>query len=236
MEYLQIKFLYEELRYEEAIQSGEKMMREGRLYTPQSLELVHQFMALSYYNLGRTDSAKVHFLSLLSINPDKELNPIDTSPKIIEFFKKLKEEQRSSISSGQTTAAYRQYIFPEDRRPSAAWRSALVPGWGQYYKDQKKRGYLLGGLFAGSAISTITSAFLEEKYKTNYRESTDPQIIKEQYDLYNQWSKTRRISLYTSIALWAISFTDALWSPYVELSIADQTPENVSLSISFPIH
>ena len=82
----QIKFLYEELRFEEAIKSGQYILKEEDELSAQHLEYIHQYLAYSFYNIGKIDSARVHFLSLLSINSEMDLNPLDTSPKIIEFF------------------------------------------------------------------------------------------------------------------------------------------------------
>jgi hypothetical protein len=230
----QIKYLYEELRFEESIQLGQNILKKEETLSAQQLEYIHQYVAFSFYNVGNTDSARVHFLSLLTINPDKELNTLDTSPKIIEFFNQIKANLEE-IHTTSNIVAYSKYIFIEDKRPDAAWRSAILPGWGQYYKGQHSRAYILGGTFLTSAIILGVSIINENKYKDAYLSSTNPAEISNNYDKYNNWSKARQISTYTTVGLWLLSFADALWSDYsrIEVEISDHQLSSVAISFKF---
>lgn len=61
-------------------------------------------------------------------------------------------------------------FFPSDR--GALWRSALLPGWGQYYKQRKTWAYIYGGVigagFAFSMFSLIMLGASKSAYE-NYK-------------------------------------------------------------------
>ena len=231
-DYAQVKYLYDELRFEEAIQSGHKMLSANEYLSATHLEYIHQYMAFSYYNIGSSDSARVHFLALLSINPEYELDPLTTSPKIIDFFTQTKTDFQD-IDARQNILPYPKYIFIEDPRPSAAWRSAILPGWGQYYKMQPSRAYIFGGSFITSAIVLGISVANENNYRDSYRTSTDPEEISGYYEKYNNWSKVRKISTYTTVGIWLLSFADALWSDYPQIEITpSQSQNSVIISVT----
>ncbi len=231
----QIKFLYDELRFEEAIGFGQEVLKKDKISTPQHLEYIHQYLAYSFFNTGLLDSARVHFLALISINPEAELDPINTSPKIIDFFNQTKINSQE-IYGSLKVIEYPKYVFIEDIRPAAAWRSAILPGWGQYYKGQNTRAYILGSAFISSAVILGVSLVNENKYKDSYLNSTDPVEISTLYDKYNNWSKVRQVSTYTTIGIWLLSFADALWSDYprFELEISGYNLEITSISLNFP--
>ena len=186
----QIKYLYEELRFEDAINFGRQILKGAEKISSENLQYIHQYMAFSFYNVGLLDSARVHFLSLLSINPNMELNPVNTSPKIIDFFKQIKADLKE-IENDPFIISYPSYVFIEDKRPGAAWRSAILPGWGQYYKEQFTRAYIFGGAFLMSAAVLGVSLVNESNTKDAYLNSTDPDDILNKYDTYNNWSKVR---------------------------------------------
>jgi tetratricopeptide (TPR) repeat protein len=226
----QIKYFYDNLRFEEAIEFGQEYLNESTELGPKQLAYIHQYLAFSFFNIGQADSARVHFLSLLSINPDIKLDPLATSPKILDFFNQTKKDFRE-INDQKKFFSYPEYIFLEDKRPSAAWRSALLPGWGQFYKGQPTRGYIYAGAFISSAVILGISVINENKYQDRYLNSGDPEEIKNNYDKYNSWSKIRRISTISTVGIWLLSFADALWSDYpkIDLNITGILNSNVSL-------
>ncbi len=84
---LQVKYLYDDLRFEEAIEAGQEILNRGNLLEEkEQLAFLHQYLAFSFYQIGQSDSSRSHFISLIIIEPKKELDPLHTSPKIIDFF------------------------------------------------------------------------------------------------------------------------------------------------------
>jgi tetratricopeptide (TPR) repeat protein len=213
---LQVQQLYESLQFEKAIDLSHQLLRTPQKFTKDDLLLIHQFTAYAFFNLGKPDSARKHFVTILAMDPNYQLDSVTTSPKIVRYFNDLKRTLKDRTV--ETKIAYIRYIFVEDRRPGAAWRSALLPGWGQWYKGQKKKALWTGTAFGLSATFTVAAALLEKHYHQKYRDSKLPSAISKNYDTYNFWYKTRKVSLALLSTVWLTSFADALWAPYATIS------------------
>ena len=209
---IKVQQLYESLEFEKAVKYSRTILRENLPFSKEQLLMIHQFTAYAFFNLGKPDSAKKHFITILSIDPDYQLNPVITSPKIIKFYKEIKKEFASQKLA--KNIAYTRYVFLEDLRPGAAWRSLLLPGWGQYYKGQKIKSKWIGVTFGCVSAFTILTIFMEKNYHKKYLDSKTPSEISKQYKNYNSWYKLRKISYITLGTVWLSSFFDALWTPY----------------------
>ncbi len=233
-EAFKVRQLYESLQFEEAVALSRSLLNSDYSFNREELITIHQYAGYAFFNLGQADSAKSHFLSLLTINPDYRFDPVNTSPKIIRVFKKIKKaflQERLNENS----QAYVKYIFLEDRRPGAGWRSAVLPGWGQYYKNQRQRGKIFGGVFFAAGLISCTAAVMENYYHNRYLDSTAPTTINNNYSKYNFWFKTRRWSVYLTAAVWSISVADAFWFPYdsTKLAVYYKDGPTLSLHINF---
>ena len=227
---LQVKYYYESVAFEKVISLGKKLLHSPEEKTPEELALVHRYMALSYYNLGQLDSSRAHFLSLLSIQSDTELDPVTVSPKIIDFFNSIKKDY-VALQRADAMPGFTRYIFVKDLRPAAGWRSALLPGWGQFYKKQKIRGIILGGAFWSSLVATGIAALKEGQTHRDYLDSQTPDDINRNYDTYNKWYKTRRFLTVTTAILWGITLGDALWSDYPKPMVAFSEKGDIMLGM-----
>ena len=228
---IQVKVLYEALEFDKAIQSGQNLLKSNQRFSRDELATIHQYMALSFYNKGEIDSSRSHFLTLLSIQPDFEPDPISVSPKIISFFDQLKSETKSRAT--EHALSYTKYVFLEDLRPGATFRSALLPGWGQIHKHQKNRGYIIGGAFITSLAAAGISIYFEKDKHNRYLDSTTPAEIEANYDTYNSWFKKRKLFTITTMSIWAFAVLDALWAPYPHIAVSADRHE-VALSITLP--
>ena len=229
---IQVKVFYETLGFNKAINAGQRLLKSNQRLNREHLITIHNYMALSFYNIGKLDSARSHFLTLLSIQSDFELDPINVSPKIISFFDQIKKDVKSSQT--ENMIGYTKYVFLEDLRPGATYRSVIIPGWGQVYKQQKKRGYIIGGAFIASLITTGASMYLEKNAHNKYSDSTTPDAIEKNYNTYNNWYKRRKFFTITTVSIWAVAILDALWAPYPQATLSVNN-ENVILSINFSI-
>jgi len=84
------------------------------------------------------------------------------------FESHIDNEMLTKVDDLSETLAKRikDLFYPSDN--GALWRSTVLPGWGQYYKQRKIFGYVYGGLtFAGAAWTTV-SLFLWIKANDNY--------------------------------------------------------------------
>lgn len=212
-EIYQLRFLYNEIKFEDVISQGQKLLEETAILNKTDFIEIHKYLALSFYNIGKKDSSRSHFYSLLSLNPDFKPDPVKTSPKILSFYLEIKKNFQEDNES-QVALPFTHYVFIEDIRPKAALRSLAFPGWGQLYKDQNSKAYLFSGAFIGSALITIISLSVERDLRDKYLDEKNPSKIGGRYDDYNNMSKTRKIIQYTAIGIWAASITDALFSEY----------------------
>ncbi len=231
-----VKSQYDAIKFNDAISTADSLLKFPRSFAAQELAFLHRYTALSFYNLGEEDSARVHFLSMLSLRPDTELDPGEISPKIIDFFDQIKKDY-SLLTYETDEAAFSKYIIEKDLRPGAAWRSAgCFPGGGQFYKGQKTKGIILGGAFWGSFTAVIIAAVRESDAKQQYVDATEPGSITDSYDSYNQWFKTRQILTITTTALWVAAVGDAALSAYAIPAIAFHKDEGILLTLRFQLN
>ena len=97
--------------------------------------------------------------------------------------------------------------------PAPIWRSALVPGWGQIYKEQKFKGYvLLSGevlFLAGALISQNLSNYNYDEAVKNIK---TPNVYLYHLDKSDTWSSMRNMAFIGAGAVYLYSFIDAIAS------------------------
>lgn len=123
---------YEDLRYDEAIQTlSAAIIRRGN--TPaQELE-AYELLGLSYLALNRNDEAEGAFRRVLVLDPSHQLSN-DLAPRILEFYAGVRErweaEGRPGIqqqpSSGQSVPQPQQPVTIEHRSPPQQQRNRPV--------------------------------------------------------------------------------------------------------------
>lgn len=208
---VKLKLYYDDLEYEKTIEQSELLLHNHSRLSLRELAEVHKYLALSYFALGKEDSSAVHFSHLLAIQPQFRLDPVEYSPKIITFVEEIRGHLRAlqKQKTGQASFTNR-YFIADDPRPAASWRSAVFPGWGQFYKGQKSRAYVYSSAFVLSGGMLAFSWVKEKQSYDAYIKAVDTDMIKEKYKSYNQWYRIRKNTTITTIAVWLVSFVDAL--------------------------
>jgi len=136
------------------------------------------------------------------------------------------------------------YIHPDEDRWGPVWRSAVLPGWGQFYNDRPIQGYILGGTTIFSFVGTATYGVLalNAYHQAKQAEATylglGAGLSQSSYSTpYNQWANETHLNhLYTAdfegwgiafAALYAVTLIDAAFdkqaSPSGYSSIIDDT-------------
>ena len=110
----------------------------------------------------------------------------------------------------------------------AALRSAFIPGWGQYYGDQKTKGFAFGMMFAGAvaffAIADHDLTNKENDYESRLRDYDNARAEGATYSELLRLHKTmadaqkraydaedvRRISIGVVAGVWGLNVLDAL--------------------------
>jgi len=217
-----LQYHYERVEFKEAITAGRKALQDGAALDREQLVTAHKYMAFSFFNLSQNDSARFHFFSLLSIKPDYEPGQAEASPKLRAFFDEIRKTYRSNNPAAAKEPNLTRYVFVQDKRPAAAWRSMVLPGWGQYYKEQKKHAYYVGGTFTALGLATLGSYIAERSYRSDYLDSNDPARIPQLYDRYNTTQKWRKGLTLATAAFWLWNVGDALWRDYPALKMRAQ--------------
>lgn len=234
---------YSALDFKQVITLGDSLLNSGIVLPPEQGMKLHEMLALAAYNLGEFDLARGHFLSVLSLNPRFQPDPGEVSPKIIRFFEEVKPAKTNAIEESPEKEKvdlpqgnYIRYVQAADRRPTAAFRSLLVPGWGQFYKGHSRRGWILGTAFWGSLAGTAIAAIVENSAESDYVNAVLPADITSKYQRYDTWYKARRNLSIIAAAVWLANVADANWSPYVETQTSgsnDLGAVSVGLKVRF---
>ena len=77
-------------QYVEMIATGQLLLVKGGLTNAQKVG-VHQFLAFAYVALGSKQIAMESFYEALKLQPDMDLSPLTTSPKILAVFRQARE-------------------------------------------------------------------------------------------------------------------------------------------------
>lgn len=92
---------------------------------------------------------------------------------------------------------------------SGAWRSAILPGWGQFHKGKTLKGV---GFLAGEAALATGALLCEMRRADSYRksqETTNLAIIKDYRDRADRWTLNRNVALGAAAGLYLWNVLDA---------------------------
>lgn len=226
-----IEEAYLQLRYEEAAELAAKALENYDDFTIGQLADVHTFLALIAYNRGELGEARRQFLSALQLMPDLELDPVLVPPRIQRYFDDIRSDAAAEDAEASDGAV--RYVLVRDARPDAAFRSMLVPGWGQLYKGQRRKAYAFSGLFVGAAGGALLAHRRRARAEQRYEAAATVEEASERYEAYNAWHRSRNAFVQAAIVVWAVSYVDALLvRPSTSFSI-QAAPHTVSMRIHF---
>lgn len=180
-------------------------------FTPAELSDIHTVYALIYFARNDLSSVRTQLSQALQLQPELVLDPVATPPRLRDIFEAIKSEQKTTLQENSTESAVR-YMVLEDRRPAAAMRSVLLPGWGQRYKGQKRKGLILTGLWSLSSVGTIATHFARNRAEDQYLASTTPDQIEARYQSFDTLHKVRNNLFLAAAGIWVYSYADALIS------------------------
>ena len=99
--------------------------------------------------------------------------------------------------------------YTTDYGLDAVWRSAIVPGWGQFYKKKTGKGI---AILASEAALISTTVYCESMRSDNMRksaETTNLDITKEYRKRADTWELRRNIAIGGAVAVYAFNLLDA---------------------------
>jgi hypothetical protein len=146
--------------------------------------LAEKWIAFSLIAQGKPLLAKDHFAALLRINPQFELDPVLTSPKILAVFNETKTYQMVSLKSRDTSAVHRPR-----QAPAISYRTVIFPGWEQLHTNRSTSGYLFLGGGIGTLGAGIVFEVLRSSARTEYLSATTSAAIESKYSRHNKYYK-----------------------------------------------
>lgn len=171
----------------------------------------HLFLGFIYVARDQNDVARNEFFRVVSVNPAYELDPVTTSPKIIEVFRQARNEYLARVAS--EPAIYR---MPQaDVRLAASWRSLVLPGWGQVYKNQDVKG---AAFAAAQVLSVAALIFMQTEVNRRHDdylsiEGHDDPNVEDRYQEYRRAYQTRNVVGYITLSIYLVNYLDALYYP-----------------------
>lgn len=210
---------FEGADFEEAIHHGKQLLQKDDIPGLQREE-VYRTLGVSYFHRTSLDSSRYYFIRLLSLKQSAALDPIKTSPKIIQYFEGIRQEyieiRRLEIQTErpEKPATQAAPVKLNDIRPSAGLSSLLIPGLGQWKKGHKARSVISAVGFISLLGTTAITWNSESDARDAYLNAKTFPEINNLYDEYNTLQKRRKSLLVATGIIWGLSVVDAFWSPY----------------------
>lgn len=178
-------------------------------FAPAQLVEIHALRALIAFERNELAAADAHFLSVLQLAPDYRLDPIFFSPAMQNRF----EELRAKMPKSEPTVRIEtRYVMLPDPRVKAAWKSLLLPGWGQRAKGQHKRATFFTVAAASLAAATVTAHVLRQRAEDDYLAATEATVA-DRYDTFNRYHQWRNSLALGLGVVWSAAVLDALIFP-----------------------
>ncbi|MFZ4798697.1 MAG: DUF5683 domain-containing protein [Bacteroidia bacterium] len=95
---------------------------------------------------------------------------------------------------------------------SALWRSMIIPGWGQLFKKEKKKGIMI---FSGEAICILGAVISENQRSSNWTKSIQTRTVslkKSYLSDADTWENTRNIFIAGGIGIYLYNLIDVITS------------------------
>jgi hypothetical protein len=203
----EIEGMYNSARYVDAELEARRLLEVPSIADSAAVR-IEQWIAFSLIAQGKNSPARDRFIALLKIDPEYELDPVLTSPKILTVFNDARSmflSSRRSQSSGEPSA-----LFPQ--RGQITFRTLLFPGWEQHYQGKSTKGMIFLGAGAAALGSGIVFEALRSDARTEYLNATRPSDIAEKYDSYNTYRKAEIYSFIAFAVVYIVSEIDVVSS------------------------
>jgi len=141
---------------------------------------IYKITAFANVALDLKERAKDNFTSLLEIVPNYYLDPVNTSPKIIEVFQAAKAEFIKTSEIKKQLIKPNPFIY-------------FYPGVYQIRNENKFKGYTLLSLQTTSILGFIAFSILTPIYHQKYLHKKTPEDIDQVYNQYKSCYIVRQV-------------------------------------------
>ncbi len=210
-----LKTYLQNFEYEKIVRAATPLLKQPEALSESDRIELYRLKGMAHYSLMEMDQAMTSFIALLRLDPDYEMDPVRTSPKILNFFNQIKDhlsatqDDSTTIPTPTHIDTVRVTITPPSDRPEIAW-SLLLPGAGQWRQGQKTRGALLTTSALLSLGATVYYTLETRSARSDYLNETDPDKMDSRYNRYNSAFQKRNASALIYTLVWAVAQVDLL--------------------------
>ncbi len=184
-----------------------------------------------YYSAGQYDSAIQQFNLATSANPNnaaayQDLGNCyyaksDKTDAVTAYQRSLQINPDNNglkaflaryAPEAATSAGVQVANGPTDW-PQPLWRSAILPGWGQYYNGHTTEAWIIGGVTLGSLIGTVGTYIVGDNARSTYNSlgaGASQSQFNNSYNTWNTMATVNNVLAVTFIAAYTFNLVDAV--------------------------
>ncbi len=194
--------------------------------------VAEKWIAFSLVAQGKSSLAGDHFALLLKLNPQFELDPILTSPKILAVFNETKAHQPLHVNPEIDTVAVRSFR----QSMEVSFRTIVFPGWEQLHTNRTTAGYLFLGGGIGTLGAGIAFEALRSSARNEYLSAISASTIEAKYSTYNKYYKAEAYAFSAFALVYIASEIDVFGhANSASLSLEPPSPSNRANNLSLHI-
>lgn len=201
----------ERLDYATAEARAREVLARYEAFSPDQLVEAHTALGVVVHARGDDVEARRQFEAALSLDPAHALDPVLVSPKTVVLFEAVRADiARAAPVAEAARPPTLRYVVLQDLRAGAALRSAALPGWGQFHKGDRGRGWAFAAGVGAAATATAAAHLAYTQARTRYRDAPTTAEADAAYPATDRLRRVRgALALGTALG-WAASVVEAL--------------------------
>ena len=213
-----------DFNYSEVVKEVSQLIKNKDRFTNRELIEIYRMQGIAYFSLSDEQHARSSFVEILEVDSSFEMNPANTSPKIISFFDKVKNLYLLSLDQNkeEPTIVKHDTVYvdvpvtlrdtvKEENLRQALLRSVFIPGTGHLYLQSNFKAWALTTLSVASIAAGIYYIINTNKKEKDYLQETDINNVAGKYNDYNSSYRMRNLAFITYATLWLYSQFDLLF-------------------------
>ena len=194
--------------------------------------IAEKWIAFSLVAQGKSSLAGDHFSLLLKLNPQFELDPILTSPKILAVFNETKAHLAVHVNPEMDTVAVQSFR----QSMEVSFRTIVFPGWEQLHTNRTTAGYIFLGGGIGTLGAGIAFEALRSSARSEYLSATTASTIEAKYSTYNKYYKAEAYAFSAFALVYIVSEIDVFGhASSASLSLEPPSSSNRANNLSLRI-
>ncbi len=218
-----LKTKFENFEYENIISITDSILKSNSKISIDDSIQIFYFRALSAYHLSDINLSEKSFKTLVNLDKNFVLDSAEVSPKIIAFFEQIKQREienskkTSSKTDNENSLYSLKNLIAREREiyRESIWKNLIMPGWGNFVRNEKTKGYFFSLTFSASLISSIYFYLDANSKEKDYLNEINPDKISEKYSIYNKSFKIRNVSFIVLVLIYFYSQFDLLSRTYI---------------------